>query len=168
MKTKVIFKTLLDILLFIAAAIFIEAIIRILGIFIEAFPNFLINKETFLNNPLKIKSLVVLNFVNQALFLVSIVFLRKIAKIYRDEKSVYQLKILHYLRVSGWCLLFFSGLEIIVKGLEILIDTGNFKLAGITATQKSALLAVLAILMIRISKIFKNTVEEKKENEFTI
>ena len=106
MKTKVIFKTLLDILLFIAAATFIEAIIRILGIFIEAFPNFLINKETFLNNPLKIKSLVVLNFVNQALFLVSIVFLRKIAKIYRDEKSVYQLKILHYLHYQFHHLIF--------------------------------------------------------------
>ena len=168
MTTKVIFKTLLDIMLFIAAATLLEAVVKILGIFISGFPNFLVNQETFENNPIKIKSLVILNVINQTLFFCCILFLRKIAKVYREQKSVYQLQILDYLSIAGWCLFFFSGLEIIVKGLEIFIDTSNFKMAGITSTQKSALLAVLAILMIRLSKIFNKTVTEKKENEFTI
>lgn len=168
MKTKVILKSLLDIMLFIAAATLLEAIFKILSVFIDGFPNFLVDKDVLANNPIKIKSLVVLNLLNQVLFFSSILFLRKIAKIYRDQKSVYQLKILGYLQISGWCLFFFSGLEIIIRGLEIYINPDTFQLAGITSTQKSALLAVLAILMIRLSKIFKKTVEEKKENEFTI
>lgn len=168
MKTKVIFKTLLDIMLFIAAATLLTAILKILGVFIEGFPNFLIDEETMANNPIKVKNLVILNVFNQALFFSSIFFLRKIAKVYRDQQSFYQLKILGYLKISGWCLLFFSGLEIVIRGLEMLIDTSGFQLAGINSTQKSALLAVLAILMIRIAKIFKQTVKEKRENEFTI
>lgn len=168
MKTKVIFKTLLDIMLFIAALTLAEAILKAVGVFIEAFPNFLVNEEILMDHSFKVKSLIFLNLLNQALFFSAIIFLRKIAQIYREQKSIYQLKILGYLKVSGWCLLFFSGLEIMIKTVELLIDTSSFQLAGITSTQKSALLAVLAILMIRLSKIFKKTVEEKKENEFTI
>lgn len=168
MKTKVILKTLLDIMLFIAGAVLLEAILKFLMVYINGFPNYFVDKETLANNPFKVKSLIVLNVFNQALFFSCILFLRRIAKIYRDEKSFYQLKILGYLKVSGWCLLFFSGLEIVIRTLEILITPNTFQLAGITSTQKSALLAVLAILMIRLSKIFKKTVEANQENEFTI
>jgi hypothetical protein len=168
MKTKVILKSLLDIMLFIAAVTLLEAIFNLLGVFIEGFPTLLLNDDVLENNNTTLKSFVILSLINQLLFFVCILFLRKIAKIYRDQKSVYQLKILQYLSISGWCLFIFSGLEILVRGLEFYMGDYAVHYSGIASTQKSALLAVLAILMIRLSKIFKKTVEQKKENEFTI
>ena len=168
MKTKVILKSLLDIMLFVAAATLLEAIFNVLGVFIDNFPTLLLSDEILEDNNLGLKSFVILGLINQLLFFVSILFLRKIAKVYRDQKSVYQLKILQYLSISGWCLFVFSGLEILVRGLEFYVGINSIQYSGIASTQKSALLAVLAILMIRLSKIFKKTVEQKKENEFTI
>ena len=155
-------------MLFVAAATLLEAIFNILGVFIDNFPTLLLSDEILEDNNLGLKSFVILGLINQLLFFVSILFLRKIAKVYRDQKSVYQLKILQYLSISGWCLFVFSGLEILVRGLEFYVGSNSIQYSGITSTQKSALLAVLAILMIRLSKIFKKTVEQKKENEFTI
>jgi hypothetical protein len=168
MTSKVIFKTLLDIMLFIAASTLVVAIVKLLSVMISGFPNFLIDQEVLDSHPLQIKILVILNVLNQALFFCAILFLRKVTKVYRDQKSLSQLKILSYAKIAGWCLLFFSGLEIMISGINIFINPDTFQLAGISSTQKSALLAVLAILMIRLSKVFKKTVEANKENEFNI
>jgi hypothetical protein len=168
MKTKSILKTVLGILLLIAGITLVLAILKIAIVYISGFPNFLIDQEMLDNNPLQVKSLVILNVINQSLFFICILFLRKVARIYQDQKSVYQLKILGYLKIAGWCLLIFSGSEIIIRVLEIFINPDAFKFAGIASAQKSALLAVLAILMIRLSTVFKKTVESNKENEFSI
>lgn len=168
MKTKVIVKTLLDIMLFIAGATLLEAITSAFVVFIKGFPNFLLSEDTLTNHPEKIKIHVVLALCSQVLFFISIFFLRKMAQIYQDQKSFYQAQILKYLSVAGWCLLVYSGLELIVKGIQAMIDIDTLNLSGISFTQKSMLVAILAILLIRLAKIFKKTVEEKKENEYTI